>query len=138
MVNFNNEATVSTPAINVMKILLLQSRENLIEALEFYNKKVTEGVNIEQSPVKARLGTLFLQLQPYLERTYKEKEYNNMLSAFQKNIFFNEKDIPNGDLLKLFIQLNNLMDSLKITRVDTRIQYDRTDIELDNAMNDLN
>ena len=65
MVDFNTDATVSSPAANLVKILLLQARANALEALEFLNKKESSGVQFEQAMIKARLGTWFLEHQAY-------------------------------------------------------------------------
>ena len=61
MVDFNNEATIGTPAANVVKILILQARANAIEALEFYNKRTSLGVEANQTTLKDRLGSWFLE-----------------------------------------------------------------------------
>ena len=137
MVDFNNEATIGTPAANIVKILLLQARANVIEALEVYNKKLTEGIDIGQSVVRARIGTWFLEHQAYLERSLKPKEYQTLLERFKTNFFFNEKDIDNKIILDTIIELNKVLDQLRITRVDLKRQYDKTDIEEDNKQNDL-
>lgn len=137
MVDFNTDATVSSPAANLVKILLLQARANALEALEFLNKKESSGVQFEQAMIKARLGTWFLEHQAYLERTMPTKDYKELYNKFTSKLFFSTTDLEKDEVLDLFIFLNKIMDKLRITKVDTKAVYDRSNIEEDNFHNDL-
>jgi len=137
MVNFNNEATIGTPAINIVKTLLLEARANALEYLEQYNKKICQGVQADQSILKARLGTWFMEHQAYLERTFKSDADKEEFNIILTQLFFNENDLEKEELLRIVIFLNNVIDKLRITRIDLRKQYDRTNVEEDNLANDL-
>jgi hypothetical protein len=137
MVDFNNDVTIATPAANVVKILLLQARANVLEALEFYNKKDCDGVQASQGTVKSRLGTWFLEHQAYLKRTMNKDDYDIFEKRCFDQLFFNAEELSKKELLEMVTELNDIMDKLQITKVDTKIQYDRTDIEKDNKMNEL-
>lgn len=137
MVDFNNEATIGTPAANIVKILLLQARANVLEALEVYNKKLNQGIEVSQDIIKARIGTWFLEHQAYLKRSLKPEEYQTLYEKFKTNFFFNEKELNNEIILDTVIELNKVMDQLRITRVDLKRQYDKSNIEEDNKQNDL-
>jgi len=137
MVDFNNEATIGTPAINIVKILILQARANVLEALEVYNKKISQGVSWDQAILKARILTWFIELQAYLERALKPEDYEQFIKKVKDDYLFNETDIEKADLISLIIELNKTMDELRITRIDLRRQYDKTNIEEDNLQNEL-
>lgn len=142
IVDFNNEATIGTPAANIVKILLLQARANVLESLEYYNKKKSEGVTYGQETVRARIGTWYLEHQPYLERSLsktaeQKQQYQELKELIEKDFFFSGNDVEDKDLLKMVVRLNNIMDQLRITRVDLKRQYDKTDVEEDNKQNDL-
>lgn len=137
MVDFNNEATIGTPAVNVVKILLLQARANTIEALESYNIKIMQGVNADQSYIKSRLGTWFLELQAYLNRSMKPKDYEDFYNKVKGLCFFNTKDLSDLEVLYVILELNKIMDKLRITRIDLKANYDKSNIEEDNFYNDL-
>ena len=55
----------------------------------------------------------------------------------EAKFFFNETDVEDKELLSMVGKLNEVMDKLRITRVDLKRQYDKTDVEEDNKQNDL-
>lgn len=124
MVDFNNEATVSTPATDVVKILILQRRNDFIEAVEAYNKQNAGGIESDPSIVKARLLSLYMEIQPALERSQKEDELNNIQLLLDSNDYL--------DFLRCFFIINRWLDRTRLIRIDTKKSYDRTIAELEN------
>jgi len=137
MVDFNKEATIGTPAHNIVKILLLQARANVLEALEDYNKKMSKGIEADQSVLKSRLLTWFLEHQAYLDRNLNKKDWEQMQKKAKESLLFNQDEIEPEKIWEFIADLNMIIDKLKVTRVDTRVAYDRSNVELDNEMNDL-
>jgi hypothetical protein len=136
MVDFNNETSVSTPATNIVKILVLEARYNSLLALEFYNSKISAGINSEQATLRARLGTWFMEHQAYLKRTLIKEEDKKLYKKIKDNIFFKKNNLNNEDILEAVEYLNKIIDLLKINKLDTRQQYDTTDVEEDNKQNE--
>lgn len=113
MVDFNNEATVSTPAVDVVRILILQRRSDLFEALERYNKTEYQGAQSDISIVRARLVSLFMELQAGIRRRTKDdKEYIKLKSK----IYSSNPD----NILEAIEYLNGYLDDMKLTRVDNK------------------
>jgi hypothetical protein len=137
MENSKKEVTVSQPADILEKITILQDRYNVIEALEDYNKKLMDNCEISQSILKARLGTWYLRHQGYIHRVNKDKEEIEKYKEIEALIFFNNKTLTNQEVLMVIMWLNNICDHLRITLVDTKKHFDKTDIELDNMYNGL-
>lgn len=124
MVDFDSEVTVSTPATDIVKILILQARANLFESIEAWKRDEAQNIDRGSEAVaKARLNTLFMELQGVLKRKMDEKDYESL-----------KKDCNSGEnLLKRTYELNEFIDEkLKITQIDTRKQYDRTRVEEEN------
>ena len=136
MVNFNNETTVSSPAANIVKLLVIEARYNSFLALEEYNSKISSSVNFNQGRLRARLSTWFLEHQAYLDRSFNKVEDIKEIGDVKKDIFFNKKDLEYDRILEIIVFLNNIMDKLRITKLDTKQQYDTTDIEADNKANE--
>jgi len=136
MVDFNNETTVSSPAANIVKLLVVEARYNSFLAVEEYNNKISSSVNYNQGRLRARLGTWFLEHQAYLDRTFTKAEDIKEILEVKKDLFFNKKDLEYSRIMEIIIFLNNVIDKLKITKLDTRQQYDTTDIEEDNKANE--
>lgn len=127
MVNFNNETTVGIPAADIERVSILQRRHDLIEAYEAYNKSYFSGSAVSISTVKARLISLFLQIQAAIKRRWKEKDY----------IDFKEK-IENADepeeILKIIMAINDELDEMRLTRIDTHTSYNPADTERENEI----
>ena len=123
MVDFNNEMTVSTPATDIVKVLILQRRNDVFDAYELWQKQEEEGISGNgKALVFARIKTLFLELQPMLKRKKKKEEYGRLTA-----------DINNKDkVVDNIYLLNEFVDDLKITRIDSRKIYDSSIAELQN------
>lgn len=129
MVDFNNEATIGTPAADVEKISILQRRYDVIEAYEAYKKGKFMGHAQSLSIVKARLISLFIEIQAMLKRRLPKEEYDKL------NICMNSTLIEE-DILNILLRLNEFLDELKLTRIDTKKVYDSTDVEVENEEKD--
>jgi len=130
MVDFNNETTIGTPAVDIVRILILQRHSDLIEAWEMYNKEKGKGIQVRIGVVRARLFSLYLQLQPSLKRRLKPKTY----VVVDKQIREAEKE---EEVIKQLYFLNEYLDELRITRIDTKKQYDSTNTETENKAKGL-
>jgi hypothetical protein len=135
--DFNTESMVSSSAGNIVKLLMLEARYNAFIALEFYNTKLSDGIDTGASSLKSRLGTWFLELQAYLHREKKNliKEDSKITYEYLKLVLFESKKLDMKDAVSIFEFFNGIMDNLKITKIDTKKIYDTTDIEADNEAN---
>lgn len=124
MVDFNNESTVSTPAVDVVKILILQRRNDFIEALEAYRKEIYRGIHTDNSIVKSRLNSLFLEVSAALKRSLKEEDFE----ALREKITTDKIEY----LEEAFLMLNTWLDDKHIIRVDNKKTYDRRRVENEN------
>lgn len=122
MVDFNNETTIGTPAIDVERISILQRRYDVIEALEDYKKKRFMGSGSPISYVRARLFSLFVEIQAYLKRTISKVDYDKLLDTC-----LTCKD-EEGLIEALFI-INERLDAMRLIRIDTQKVYDATSVE---------
>lgn len=130
MVDFNNEATVSRPATELVKTIIIQRRYDLFEQFENYTKRKTEPEDTQNLPlVKARLFTLYLELHPMIKRK-KDKEYITKIGKLMKS----DKE---EDIVEAIYYINDFIDLLKITKIDTRREYDSTRVEIENSEKSL-
>jgi len=125
MVDFDNEATIGTPAADVERISILQRRYDLFEALEDYKKKRLGGAGVSLSIVRARLFSLFLELQAMLKRRWNKKEYTDLLYRCL------ESDTEE-EILNIIFTLNEELDSIRLTRIDMKKVYDSSKVEAEN------
>jgi len=118
MVDFNNDTTIGTPAIDVVRILVLQRRSDLFEAIERYNKLDYQGTTPDIAIVRARLVSLFLEIQASLKRRLKQQEYDQL----KEKIY--SPDIV--DIMDGVYYLNEYLDNMRLTRLDNRPHVDKT------------
>jgi hypothetical protein len=128
MVDFNNEATVGVPAVDIERITILQRRYDFLEALEDYKKKKSLGVNISLNIVRARLGSLFFEIQATLKRRLLK---DTALYDDIKNKCLSTKTTEDN-IQDIFFIINQELDNIKLTRVDNKNQYDFSLTEEDN------
>jgi len=125
MVDFNNETTVGIPAGDIVRVLILQRRNDLIESLEHYRKEKYVGGFSDLSIVRARLLSLFIEIQGMLKRRLKEEIYNKLkLEVFTS--------IKEDDLFRMVFEINETLDSIHLTKIDNKVVYDRKRVEIEN------
>lgn len=129
MVNFDNEVTVGTPAIDIVRVLVLQAQSYCHDAWEDYRKKQDQGIEIGLSVVKSRLFTYWMKVQQVLSRKKEPEKFVELKKMLNSD---NETE-----LLALTEELDNLLDELRITRLDIRVHYNRQSIETENMMHGL-
>lgn len=133
MVDFNNETTIGTPATEVEKISILQRRYDLIEAYEAYKKGRLGMVEANLSITRARLISLFLELQASLKRRLFKKAEGQTKNEYEKlkDSIFADK-LNEEQLLKVIFRINEELDEMRLIRVDNQKVYDSTDVEEEN------
>jgi hypothetical protein len=125
MVDFNNEATIGTPALEVEKISILQRRYDFLEAYEDYKKKRLNNTPQPLNFAAARLLTLYLECSAMLKRRLKDIEFKKLESAcFELK---NEETI-----LEAFTKINTELDIIHLIKIDTNIIYDSKHTEIEN------
>lgn len=123
MVDFNNETTIGTPAVDIVRVLILQARYNLFEAWEYHQKMLFQGTEGNLSLVRARLGTMFLELQAGLKRRLSKLEYQNLLNRLKDDTMTTDEAF---DIICLF---NDILDKINLTKIDTKKVYDSSRVE---------
>lgn len=129
MVDFNNEATIGTPSTEVVKILILQRRYDLFEALEKYNKLQNQQQEADPSTLRARLFTLFLEIQAGLKRRLNKAEYDKLIKQIAGE--------DEAEIMKAIYRINEELDKINLTKIDTKRVYDTTRVEVENRIKGL-
>lgn len=106
---FNSEGAYGRTAGEIEQISILQRRYNFIEAYEDYLKKKYNNIGTSLNLVRARLISLFLQIQATTERRLEE------YTSIEKSIFIIKEE---NDIKEMFYIISRLLDKLKITRLD--------------------
>lgn len=123
MVDFNNDATIGTPAVDVERISILQRRYDLIEAIEHYYKNKFNNVTSPLSLVRSRLISLYLELESTIKRQCSDED----IKLIKEACF--EKKSSEENILEATTLINLLLDRLRLTRIDLKKDFDRKKIE---------
>lgn len=130
MVDFNNDQTITgRSAEDILRVIIMERRYNLFEAIENYIKLDSEG-NIserELAVVKARLYSLFLEIEETVIRNLKDEAKVKELDLLMSSNNY-------ADLLKAVKILMKILDVVKLTRLDTRIPYDSTRVTVEDRV----
>lgn len=112
-----------------LKILILNRRERVFQALENYYERIYSGSTAPSHYVRSRIKTFFLGIQAMLFRTLEEHRFNQL-----------RKDVLNEDVNKVigaFQTIEVLLDEKGLTKVDIRRKVDTTDMEAENEIHGL-
>jgi hypothetical protein len=130
MVDFNNDATIGTPRGDILSVLILQRRNDVIEAIEAYKKIGYQGS--DGAPlylVRARLSSLYLEIRAALKNSMSEKDFKSL------SVKVASDDI--GEMGSAFELMDDWLYSKNIIKIDTRKAIDTDDIEAVNDGNNL-
>lgn len=122
MVDFNNEKTIGTPAVDIVRVLILEKRQHVFDAVEAYNKLEYANVDADLAVVRARYVTYYLELQAFVHRRHQPE--SPVRQAIEKPI--NATTTTKHDIIKGIINLNNELDTINLIKIDTRKAIDTT------------
>jgi len=129
MVDFNNEATISTPAVDIVRVLILQRHSDALDAIEFYKKKTLGGVAYPTDVMASRIYSLYLQNIKPIQRNISKEDFKQL----EKDV----NSIEEADLIKAFLIINGVLDELRLTKIDTGKKHDTTNVEEENHVKGL-
>lgn len=127
MVDFNNDNTIGTPATDIIRVLILEKRTNIIEVLENINKREASD-NYDTGVLRARIQSLYWEIEGMLKRkAEKDKDFKDIYSKLITDLFDRKTSLER--LQEIFSEINNYLDFIRLTRIDNREQYDRRRVE---------
>lgn len=109
MVDFNNETIVSKPPAEIVKLLIIEHRENVLMAFENYHLKEGKGIINDTSTIRARIITLFFEVEASLKRRDEALHTEMGELVISRNY---------EALLRAFVLLNKEFDRMGLTIVD--------------------
>ena len=128
MVDFNNEATIGRPAIDIVRVLILQARYDTLEALKEHTLQKAHSSEHTLPKLKANVLRWWMEIEASFLRRYKEKRYKEVQEMIET---IEEDEII---IMKAIHLLNKECDDIRLTMIDTKPNYDRTDIEAENTL----
>jgi hypothetical protein len=141
MVDFNSEGTVTTAPADVLKILILEKREYVMEALNNYNVVKFRNMNAKNNYIKAGILTLWFELKAMLLNSVTKREkmsIDNREEVLTKELLDSVyKKIDSDKWSEAFEFLNSYLYMKGLTKVDTRSHYDKSRVSAINRQKGL-
>ena len=131
MVDFNNETTISVPAADIVRVLMLQRRNDCIEAREKLMSMGSKGFQVDSSIYRSRLFSYFMELEGMLFRRFEKVEVSKGLSRYAWVLGrLGSKEA--AELDEVFFFFNHLLDEIQLTKIDSKKQFDSSRVEIEN------
>lgn len=131
MVDFNAGETISTAPTEILKIMILQRLDDVLNSLSSYYKYNDSGIEPPTNILSARIRTLLMMLKPSLDRWINGKQKERLTTKQMLDILKSQEP-KLDDLLNVFYELCYWLDLKQITRVDTRQVLSDMGVETEN------
>lgn len=118
---------VGLAPLNIIKIGIIEARENFILAYEMYAQDEEKGMVPQLSYIVGRLKTWFMKLQAGLKRRLKEYDY-----LYLKEMIMDNPKLQLNEILDIYYLLNEEMDAMGLTKIDTKEKIEPGRAELSN------
>lgn len=130
MDNKSNEDVYTTlPPTDILKINLLNRRDNVTSIIGDYMQKYYAGGSPPGHLVLGAVYGLLVDIEAQLDRSVSTEEFETIT----KLVYSKDTD----DSIKAFRKINAWFDKIKLTRFDTSKQYDTSRAENENRFKNL-
>lgn len=129
MVDFNDSMTVAIPAYDIVKILILQSRDNFIQALEAYRRTKYKGIQASSHEIQSRIQSLYEEVRSAMKNSMSEEEFDKLTKSVESA----EYDM----LIESWHIIDEWLYVKKLIQFDTKIRYDSSRTEIENDMKNI-
>lgn len=129
MVDFNNESTVGTPRSDILAVLILQRRNDAINAIEYFNKMVGQGAEPPIAHLRSAVLALFLEFRAALKNGISQSEYELLMLQCRSN--------DADKISSAFMTVDDWLYKKNIIKIDSRKSVDSDDIEASNAKDNI-
>lgn len=125
MVDFNSDGTISKPPKEVVQLIIIEKLYNYLEADEHFIKQRLQGAPLPVAVPRSRLRSLFLVCYSMIKRRLDPESY----AVLEKVCIKTDEKVEPSDLLEAFSIMSDLLDTLQLTKLDTKPVFQRHKIE---------
>jgi hypothetical protein len=130
MVDFNSEGAFTANKSQILELVILGRRDELINAFQLWRENLIANTSKEEGlrhKLRAVLFALFMELDQPLKRKL-GKKYDKL-----KEFICSTGGVDPDDLLECFFEINTALDEMNLIKIDNKKRYDTTSIESENA-----
>ena len=135
MVDFSSDGTLGTNRGHILDLIVLGRRDEWLNTYQKYRLSSLEQRSdklILFNSLRSILETISIELKETMKRKFKNKDSSS--DDYFKRLNTIEND---DDLMYCFNKFNELLDLLKITRIDNKAYVDTTSVESENKAKGL-
>lgn len=135
MVDFNAPEMLSSNKGEIINIVILGHRDEVINAFKLWKeKKLNETTAYKpiEDKLKGCLFALFLEIIEVLKRKLEEEEFQKI-----KSLLFSNKQIEEEELFYCYENMNRVLDEMNLIRIDYKRKINYLDTEEENEANGL-
>lgn len=126
-VNFAQSS--ATPPLDVLKIMILQRRDSVLEAIESYYKMRDAGSSPPTFYVTSRVRSLFFDIEPVLRRYFSENEEKKKEFAEIEAVCLG-RDVMKH--INTFRRICSILDEKNLTKWDNMKKINSARVEEEN------
>lgn len=133
--HFDKPELYSQNKSDILTIIILQRRDELINTMELYREKDFNSYETSRllNKIRAKIESLYIEIAQPLKRKYKDDA--NYIEFLDNLKHLKELEAP--ELFNCFLFLNQSLDELNLIKIDVKQRYDTTNIEQENELKGL-
>jgi len=139
MVDFNSSELFTANKGDILNIIIIGRRDELINLFQSWREKVISSAadsrNYEYK-LRACLFAMFLELIEPLKRKYKV-DNKAKLKALEDTVYSKEEELDSDKLTEAYIIINGFLDQLNLTKIDTKSKVNTLIVENENGAKGL-
>lgn len=116
----------------VIQLAILQRKHAIIDLIRDYYVRERNGSGTNGSLLGAEIHAFYVYLEPMLYRWLSERTKDRKISFDELKSMILSKDLDSN--IKGFRVMNQYLDIKNITKVDTGIDYDSEDTDIEDQM----
>lgn len=136
MVNFDSDSAVSTPPGDLVKIVILEARQQVTQSMEFYERSDFMKLDAQSrlAEIYGNVRHFWRQIKAMAKRrlkgakgTIEDPTYDMVNKAIMGANNFEELD-------EAYDWMNEFIDDMGVTKIDSKRNYEDLDIEEANEL----
>lgn len=127
--DYEKDGMLTANKAHILTLVVLEKRDNFLNAKEEWLKQELLGYSSKaklKAAMQSRYSSLFYELRETLKRHVKQ-EYDSL-----QDLADSTRLAKASEIIDAYKVISVTLDQLQLTKIDTRKQYDTTDVEAEN------
>lgn len=135
MVDFNSKELFTANKSEILNLIILGRRDELINTFQLWREKVFANSG-EQLKLEHKLRSCLFSIYLELEQPLTRKLDKEQIILIEDVVLTNQR-VEEKEILTAFKLINGFLDDINLTKIDVKRKYDTTDLEAENEAKGL-